>query len=197
METSFEEGDSIEQQPLPGEIIGAFESTHRSLVHSALRLHVSPTAETLVDFTSRADIAAISVGAFFVQNFFNKAETPIPLHLSVEVITNATEEIAEKTNIINPAWTAEAEYSEEDREKIIENLTGGDKDISAQEAQDLCNAYRMMVGNMKTGVLQSPNVSRFLKNQARKEQLREHAVGVGVAAIGTFLGAWLAQRRKK
>lgn len=196
MRTSFEEGDDS-QEPLPGEVIGQFENHHSGLVHSVLRLHASPTAEALTDFMNRADVAANCVGPFFTQDFFKDAETEIPLHQSVELLTNATEEIAEKTRLINPAWTAVAKYSEEERVRIIENLMSVDKDISSKEAQDLCNAYCAMVGNMKGGVLQSPNVVRFLKKEARKEELQKHAVSIGVAAIGTFLGVWLAQKRKK
>lgn len=197
MKTAFEEGGDAEQQPLPGEVIQAFESNHRALVHSALKLYASPSTEALANFINRADVATSSVGLFFMQNFFKEAETPIPLYLSVAAVTSATEEIAEKTRIINPSWVALAEYSDEDREKIIENLTEDDEDVSGQAVQNLCKNYGAMVGNMKEGVFQSPNVSRFLKNRARKEQLQGRAISVGVAAVGTFLGVWLAERRKK
>lgn len=198
MRTTFEEEGSFgEQRPLPGEVISIFQTNHRNLVHSALALHVHPSAEDLRRFSICTEIAANSLSPFFSEEFFRRAETRIPLELSVEAVTNATQEIAEKTRVINPGWTAVAEYTDEDREIILAKLTSIDDDVAKKEAMDLCNAYAMMIGNMKEGVIKSPHVSGFLKKQGRKAELKKHSINLGVAAVGTILGVWLTQRRKK
>lgn len=101
MKTVFEEGDSIEQQPLPGEIIEAFRQDNRALIIGAIAAHRKPCVSTLNTFDRWIEQAPASVGPFFEWEFFRNADTAIPVQEALYTVTDATERLARLTKTIH------------------------------------------------------------------------------------------------
>jgi|SRR3989344_1507151 len=196
MGTTFEE-PSPEKLPQPGEIIDAFETSHKAFVESALRLHTLPSTTSLEDFERHAALAGQSITPFSTYSFFRESDTPVPLQTSVDKIADAAKELAVTALTINPLWIAAERYTDMDREQMIEVLSSEDEDAATRKAREICSSYNIAVASMKEGVLRSPNVAFFEKKQARRTELQERAIAFGILAAGTFLGTFLAQRRNK
>ncbi len=196
MKTVFEEGDNTEQQPLPGEIIGAFQEAHHALVEGAFAAYRWPSVSTLGIFDDRVQYASVNVGSFFEREFFRDADTDIPVQVALDAVADATVVLVRVTKMLHPAWLAEADYSESFREEVKTQLLGTEEDAIETSAK-LCNSYMMIAANLGAALYDTPEVMDFLEGQAKHTEHKEQAIKLGLIAAAAFVGATLAQRRRK
>lgn len=195
MRTTFEERGPAEL-PTPSEVIGAFDTTHKALMESALSLNKEPTGVSLEEFQRRAVLAGQSVTPLSIRGFFREAG-PEPLGESVDRIIGAAKEVFATTLFINPLWSTGEKEASMESEEAIEALNDEDEDVAIKKAQELCKNYNVLVVNMQEALLRSPAVASLVTKQARKKEMLQGAFAMGVVGVGAFLGTYLAQRRKK
>lgn len=159
------------EPPEPAQFIFEFRAAHEDLIETAQATYFHPSDFTIDLLSDRVQAANAGVKPFFDYNFFRSTDQELAVTEALGSVRAGMIELADKITDLRGEGCAAVDFPDEALEEYVQKLLFSEDEVAAQLSGQFCEAYSSMVDVFESAIVASAPVDKFLKRQARKEDL--------------------------
>lgn len=159
------------EPPDPAQVIFAFRAAHDDLIETAQTAYSHPSEFTIDLLPDRVLAANAGVKPFFDQSFFRSTGQELAVTEALGSVRAGMIELADKIKDLRGAGSADVDFPDEALNEYVQKLLFSEDEVAVQLSGQFCEAYSSMVDGFESAIVASAPVDRYLKRQAKKEDL--------------------------